>query len=598
MTFQTKTFLGIALIETFFLAILVILATSFIADSNRSLFESKAEATLSLLELSSIDALLTYDIARLESIAQSVMRDPDILSLKMEISGSEVVSLGHRDAYYSNSGIIEGLSLKAVDIKVGGLSIGRIEAIFDERAILNHIENSNRHLIMIASLEVAFVAIVSLLFSWVLVKELRKLTQAVESIEINGPGRTIAHVGDDEIAQVIAAFNRMSLGLKEQYEQLSLAKEQAQLANSAKDDFLAMVSHEMRTPLNGILGMAQLLEAEVDEGKKEQVNIIVSSGEHLLFIINDILDISKIEHGKLELSIEPFSLESLVEEVKHSFDSVCQQKKLEYIVTTEYVKGIYLVGDKARVKQIIFNLLGNAIKFTEKGVISCHFCWQCNLSILTVTVSDTGIGIAQDKFDMIFEPFSQADNSTTRNFGGTGLGLSISKKLLELMSGKIELFSKVNFGSKFTVTLPLSPTISPSSALKNTNSSHLPTLLAGQHILIIDDNKINLLVGKHFFKKLGLNVESTMDPNEGISLIRSKSYLFVLVDNHMPEISGPELMKMAVQSGEKPIFFGWTADMSAQSIKDFEQAGAQGVLPKPLTNEDLQKIVTSLSASD
>ena len=346
MTFQTKTFLGIALIETFFLAILVILATSFIADSNRSLFESKAEATLSLLELSSIDALLTYDIARLESIAQSVMRDPDILSLKMEISGSEVVSLGHRDAYYSNSGIIEGLSLKAVDIKVGGLSIGRIEAIFDERAILNHIENSNRHLIMIASLEVAFVAIVSLLFSWVLVKELRKLTQAVESIEINGPGRTIAYVGDDEIAQVIAAFNRMSLGLKEQYEQLSLAKEQAQLANSAKDDFLAMVSHEMRTPLNGILGMAQLLEAEVDEGKKEQVNIIVSSGEHLLFIINDILDISKIEHGKLELSIEPFSLESLVEEVKHSFDSVCQQKKLEYIVTTEYVKGIYLVGDK------------------------------------------------------------------------------------------------------------------------------------------------------------------------------------------------------------------------------------------------------------
>ncbi|XNS77708.1 ATP-binding protein (plasmid) [Vibrio cyclitrophicus] len=590
MKFRTKTFLGIALIEVFFLAILVIFAINFIADSNMSLFKNKIESTLSLLELSSIDALLTYDIARLESIAQSVMKDPDLVFLRMSISGTEVVSLGSRDAYYTNSVLLEGMILKGIDIHVEGALIGRIDAIFDERAILNHIQSSSRYLVAIASIEVAFVSIVSLLFSWLLVKELRKVTEAIEEIEMSGPGRTLSHDKNDEIGQVVAAFNRMSLEMQKQYIQLSLAKEQAQSANRAKDDFLAMVSHEMRTPLNGILGMAQLLETEVDDEKKEQVNIIVSSGEHLLIIINDILDISKIEQGKLELSIEPFSLEALVQGVKNSFNNTCKQKGLEYIVTTEHVEGIYLAGDNTRIEQIIFNLLGNAVKFTTKGSVSCHFQWLHRESRLTVTIADTGIGIPTDKLETIFKPFSQADSSTTRNFGGTGLGLAIVEQLLELMNGKLELVSEVNVGSQFTITLAL-PSVITSSPSVNKTSSLQTQCFKGQRALIIDDSNVNLIVGALVCKKFGFDVDTITQSEEALNLIKSNNYLFILVDHHMPNISGPDLIKIINQVDEAPVLFGYTADLSRQSIRSFEQAGTQGVLPKPLTDEAFQQVV-------
>lgn len=589
MKLKTKTFLGIAFIEIFFLVILVIFATNFIADSNMSLFESKIDTTLNLLKLSSLDALLTYDIARLESIAQNVINDPDIVSLTMSISGSEVVSIGNRDAYYTNSTLIEGMIFKGVDVHIGDTVIGRIDAIFDQRAILSHIQNSSQYLIAIASIEVAFVALISLLFSWLLVKELRKVIEAIEGIEVSGPGLTLSYDKNDEIGQVIAAFNRMSLGMKKQYVQLSLAKEQAQSANRAKDDFLSMVSHEMRTPLNGILGVAQILETEVDEEKKEQVSIIISSGEHLLLIINDILDISKIEQGKLELSIEPFSLEGLVQEVKNTFDNTCKQKNLDYVVTTEHVEGTYLAGDNTRLEQVIFNLLGNAVKFTKKGMVSCHFQWKQSESRLTITITDTGIGIPADKLDTIFKPFSQADSSTTRHFGGTGLGLAIVTQLLELMDGKLELVSEVNVGSQFTVTLQMPSVITNSPSVNKVSSSQTQNLKG--RALIIDDNSVNLIVGELVCKKFGFDVDTTTQSEEALNLIKSNDYLFILIDHHMPNISGPDLIKIINQVDEKPILFGYTADLSIQSIRSFEQAGTQGVLPKPLTDEAFQQVV-------
>lgn len=589
MKFQTKTFLGIALIEVFFLALLVVFATNFIADSNRALFESKIETTLNLLKLSSLDALLTYDIARLESIAQNVIKDPDIVSLTMSISGSEVVIVGNRDVYHTDSILIEGMIFKGMDVHIDRMVIGRIDAIFDERAILSHIESSSQYLIMIASIEVAFVAIASLLFSRLLVKELRKVTKAIEDIEVSGPGLTLSYEKNDEIGQVISAFNRMSVEMRKQYVQLSLAKESAQSANRAKDDFLSVVSHEMRTPLNGILGMAQILGEGVDEAKKEQISIIVSSGEHLLLIINDILDIAKMEQGKLELRIEPFSLEALVQEVKNAFDNTCKQKSLDYVVTTEHIEGTYLAGDNTRLKQVIFNLLGNAVKFTKKGAVTCHFQWLESESRLTITITDTGIGIPTDKLETIFKPFSQADSSTTRHFGGTGLGLAIVTQLLELMSGKIELVSEVNVGSQCTVTLPMPSVITKPNRFSNALSTQ--THCFKGRALIIDDNQINLIVGELTCKKFGFDVDTTSQAEEALNLIKVNDYLFILVDLHMPDISGLELIKIINQVDEVPVLFGYTADMSIKSIRDFEQAGTQGVLPKPLTDKAFRQVV-------
>ena len=585
---------GVAIIEAIFLMVLVFYAMSFLAESNAELFQNKMVGTLSLLKQSSIDALLTYDIARLTSIARDVLVDPDVVYVKMYIGNTEVVAVGEVLSTHSHQP--QDYYFRTLDIDFESNYIGRLELMFDGQRITEVVRSSGIYLGGIAVIEIVFVAVASWLFGWTLTQDLHKITRANREIERKGPGHRVEHHHQDEIGQVIDAFNSMSTAMHKQYEELQRSQDQALAANQAKDDFLALISHEIRTPLNGILGMSKYMESELTGESKKNCKVINDSGEHLMSILNDILDFSKIEQNQLELNPSPFNMLATVRLTQSFYKPLCTEKNIQLSVINNIPSNIEWDGDESRIKQIVFNLMGNAIKFTNKGGVTCRVTWSESLSRLMIEVQDTGAGIAEDKVDVILDPFVQADNTITRDYGGTGLGLSIVSKLVEKMHGTIEVASQLGEGSTFTVVLPLAFKVNQSSASLLTGQTNKLEDVSwrppnGSRVLLVDDNKVNLIVGKKWCEKIGFIVDVANNHHEAMNCLRTRSYYCMLIDNHMPEVSGIELIQKMVIEQDNLIIFGWTADLTAQTHKAFIQVGAKGVVVKPLNVQNFTQVV-------
>ena len=393
-------------------------------------------------------------------------------------------------------------------------------------------------------------------------------------------------------AFVIYTYVHRLQELKRNNHAYQVAIDRTEKANRAKSIFLATMSHELRTPMSGVLGVAQMIREDTNEPKtKEHADIIIDSGNHLVTLLNDILDFSKVEQGKLELEHTPFSLRELIQPLESTLQPLAQKKSITLTIPHYPSDALKLVGDVARTRQLLFNLIGNAIKFTQQGKVDLSVQINDTGSIgVLFTVTDTGIGIEEDKLDNIFIPFEQAELSTTRKFGGTGLGLSIVKKLVDLMEGDISVSSQVGYGSKFDIFLPLEV----QHDVVDTNSIDVSTIgdsdsLHKKRILLVEDNRVNAVVAKGFLKDYAQDITWAEDGMQALEILEKESFDLIVIDNHMPNLSGVETIKRIRETlNLNTVIFAYTADVFKEAHDSLIGAGANFVLTKPLQKPSLE----------
>lgn len=399
-------------------------------------------------------------------------------------------------------------------------------------------------------------------------------------------------IRDDEGRAIrLEAFVKNVSRQKAQSEELEKAKDEAIAASQAKSEFLANMSHEIRTPMNGILGMAELLgNSDINDRQREFVSVINSSASALLTIINDILDFSKIEAGAFEIDPVSFDLKSSLNDVASLLRSKAQDKGLELIINYPSDTPQHFIGDAGRVRQVITNLVGNAVKFTETGHVTINVDIQPSrdMAVCTIDVIDTGIGISPEKMHRIFEKFTQADGSTTRVYGGTGLGLTISKHIVEMMGGRMRVESELGKGSSFGFRIPLPMDVNAKSEAYDCSR------LSGRRVLIVDDIQVNRDLFSEQIGSWGMTADTANDGVEALTKIKAaqdknEPYDLILLDFLMPGMNGQEFAQLitGTPSIESPQIIMLSSCDQPVSTAELGTFGIDSYLIKPVRERRL-----------
>ena len=434
---------------------------------------------------------------------------------------------------------------------------------------------------------------------------LEKSQQAYEELQSQSEELEESNIQMEEQQQQLT---QQAKELQKQQEELLKAKEEAEKASAYKSEFLANMSHELRTPLNSIILLSKLLKENqngtLDESDKEKAAVINKSGQELLLLINDILDLSKIESGKMEFESMEISSSELLSDLKALFNEIAKEKEVSFNIEDEF-NGTF-ISDKTKLSQVLKNLLSNAFKFTKEGLVALKVSKDNDK--LKFIVKDTGIGIPKEKLNLIFEAFKQVDGSISREFGGTGLGLSISKQIIDMMDGKIEVQSEVGEGTTFTVTIPLKESITKKTPKESIPiTTFIPTpieeddidsdndLLKGKNILIVDDDSRNIFTLSAVVESMNGEVYTAFNGQEALEVLKDENGKIdlILMDIMMPIMDGLKSMK-TIKEHEKykniPII-AITAKTNKDAKKECLEAGAEDYLPKPIDKNTLITII-------
>lgn len=460
-------------------------------------------------------------------------------------------------------------------------------------------------------LKATMLALVALLLTFFLARQLARrlarplsaMGRTLEAIKAGDYRPSLEETDSGELGDLARHINSLAVELersgreqREAMQQLIQTREEAEQASRAKSDFLAMMSHELRTPMNGVLGMLQLLETtEMTQEQAEYAALATESTEHLLKVINDILDFSRIERGALELERIPFSLQDLLLGSIQVFQHSAQQRGLYWRLESQPgLEDFEVRGDPTRIRQILVNLLGNALKFTEEGGIRIETRWQpLDNEVLwfTCAVRDSGIGIAPERLEHMFDAFQQADTSISRRYGGTGLGLSIARTLAERMGGTLHASSEEGIGSVFTLEIPLPFSLRSEDIQAQTQND----VASGgdQEVLLVEDNPVNQTVIEAMLRSLGYRVTLVGDGAQAVQRFDARRFSAVLMDCRLPVMDGYEatrqIRRHMPQNGTPIIAL--TANALQGDREACLQAGMNDYLAKPFKRADLERVL-------
>ncbi|MGR6840340.1 LuxQ periplasmic sensor domain-containing protein [Aliivibrio wodanis] len=438
---------------------------------------------------------------------------------------------------------------------------------------------------------IAFAMLVRGLFEHKILLALNSLLKYTDNVSKKGAEMHYSGSGILEFDYIGTKLEQTFVELIEAKEESYKAQAAAEKSTQVKSDFLAKMSHEIRTPLNGILGISALLrQSNLSNEQEKQVNILHQGGEHLLAVLNDVLDFSQIEQDKLNINCEQFVLSDVLDTINAIYIPLCDAKGITFKLINKVSQDALVYSDQVRLTQILFNLLSNAVKFTEKGEVELTISLKIYNSqvLLFCEIKDSGIGISIEEQSRMFEPFIQLESTNIRKVGGSGLGLAIVNQLLELLQGKIEVDSELGKGSIFYIEIPIS-ILDESAKEANektfNNSLQLPT---GLNILLVEDNKSNAYIAKAYCQKYGLNVEWKESAQDGIERLLEQSFDLILMDNQMPKMSGIEATRyIRNELNITTPIYAYTADVLKEASEDFLSAGANYIISKPIKEKSI-----------